>query len=107
MQVFTARNQVGGKVMFLHVSVILFIGGCLSHCMLGYIPPGTRGSPPRSRLPPPQRSMLGDMGNKRAIRILLECNLATFCHCVVQKKRFGAIEIVKVKQTLTQMSSVF
>ena len=44
--------------MFLHVSVILF-GGGLPQCMLGY--------------PLPEQCMLGDKGNKRAVRILLEC----------------------------------
>ena len=31
-------NEVRGKVMFLYLSVILFTGGCLPHCMLGYTP---------------------------------------------------------------------
>ena len=41
-----------GKVMFLHLSVILFTGGCLPKCMLGYtpLPPG--------RHPPGQTSPL-------------------------------------------------
>ena len=36
------------KVMFLHLSVILFTGGCLPQCMLGYtpLPPRTRGRHP-------------------------------------------------------------
>ena len=38
----------------------------LPHCMLGYTPS-------------PAQCMLGDMGNKRAVRILLECNLVTTC----------------------------
>ena len=33
-----------GKVMFLHLSVILFTGVCLPQCMLGYIP--RAGTPP-------------------------------------------------------------
>ena len=42
-----------GKVMFLHVCVILFTGGgVLPQCMLGYHPPGTRHHPPPSRPPP-------------------------------------------------------
>ena len=38
-----------GKVMFLHLSVILFTGGGLPHCMLGYTPPpqNQRQAPPR------------------------------------------------------------
>ena len=45
-----------GKVMFLHVSVILFTGGVLPHCMLGYQlpPPRTRQTPPRTRQTPPR-----------------------------------------------------
>ena len=149
------------KVMFLHVSVILFTGGVLPHCMLGYTPrpqagtpprpqagtspPDQRLVPPRSRhppwdqrqappqsrhpplgpkagtppeqtpplgtkgrhpppwtrgrypppradhpgsrhppagpeagTPPPVQCMLGDAGNKRAVRILLECNLVLY-----------------------------
>ena len=47
----TVRNEVG-KVMFLHLSVILSTGGeGLPQCMLGYHPPGTR-HPPQSRHPP-------------------------------------------------------
>ena len=88
------------KVVFLHLSVILFSGGvCLSAC-LGYTPPGSRhppreqipptpmsrhppeqtppsGSrhPPGADTPPPEQCMLGDTGNKRAVYILLECRL--------------------------------
>ena len=56
--VITGRNEVA-KVMFLHLSVILFTGGggfCLNTCWdttpLDQAPPGSR--PPRSR-PPPTR----------------------------------------------------
>ena len=91
------------KVMFLHVSVIMSTGvGGLPHCMLGYtssgpeagtphdqrqVPPRTRGryppgpeagTPPEQTplgAEPPSQCMLGDTGNKRAVRILLECNL--------------------------------
>ena len=61
-------------------------------CMMGQVtwytpwagtPPGRSsqtGTPPGSRHPPgadttPVQCMLGDTGNKRAVRILLECNL--------------------------------
>ena len=38
--VITGRNEVVAKVIFLHLSVILFTGGgVLSQCMLGYHPP--------------------------------------------------------------------
>ena len=59
--------------MFLHVSVILFTGGGLPQCMLGYIPreqTPLKQTPPRAD--PPEQCMLGDTGNKRAVRILLE-----------------------------------
>ena len=39
--------------MFLHLSVILFTGGGLPQCMLGYHPPPPRG--PGTPTPPPQR----------------------------------------------------
>ena len=52
-------------------------------------PPGTRGRhPPRSRHPPP-KCMLGDTGNKRVVRILLECILvicpSVYVFCQEQK----------------------
>ena len=76
-----------GKVMFLHVSVILFTGGiCLSACW-DTTTPGTRHPPPRTRHPPvdqappgtrhtpgadttPLRSACWEI---RAVCILLEC----------------------------------
>ena len=71
-----------GKVMFLHVSVILFTGGAEADTPLGADPPPPRSRPtpsqeqtPRTRHPPPQaQCMLGDTGNKRAVFILLEYN---------------------------------
>ena len=62
------------------------VGG-LPHCMLAYTPPlGPEAgipqseTPPREQTPPrtrhpPAHCMLGDTGNKWAVRILLECNL--------------------------------
>ena len=48
--IITGRNEVVAKVIFLHLSVILFTGGVLPQCMLGYQPPlsGSR-HPPRTR----------------------------------------------------------
>ena len=46
--IVTGRNEVVAKVIFLHLSVILFTGGCLPQCMLGYpeqTPPGARHTP--------------------------------------------------------------
>ena len=48
--VITVRNEVA-KVMFLHLSVILFTGGGLPQYMLRYHPPGP-GTPPRGADPP-------------------------------------------------------
>ena len=88
-----------GKVMFLQASVIVSTGGvCLSACW-DALPPGTgrhplprsgrhpvgSGNPPQEQTPwsrhplgagtPLAQSMLGDMVNARAVRILLECKL--------------------------------
>ena len=61
-------NAVWGKVIFSEVCVKNFVHRVgLPHCMLGY--------PVGSRPPPPEQCMLGDTGNKLAVRILLECNL--------------------------------
>ena len=53
---FTGRNEVVAKVIFLHLSVILFTGGegGLPQCMLGYHPPRSR--PPLGADPPSPRS---------------------------------------------------
>ena len=77
-----------GKVMFLHVSVILFTGGvCPIACWDTHtpIPPRTRGrhlppsgpgtTPLRDQRHPIAQCMLGDTGSKRAVHILLECIL--------------------------------
>ena len=99
--IITARKRSLRRLCF-HRCLSVHSGvGCLPHCMLGYIPPGPEAdtsspgpdtSPPpenrhlpradtqprgpdtpRSRHPP--KCMLGDTGNKRAVRILLECIL--------------------------------
>ena len=48
--IFTGRNEVVAKVIFLHLFVILFTGGCLPQCMLGYHPP--EQIPPWEQTPP-------------------------------------------------------
>ena len=124
-------NEVWGKVIFLHLFVILFTGGGevpdqvhprdqvhppeqtppgsrplrdQVHPLGADTPPGPgtppeqapplqdqvhpprpgtpsapgtppEQTPPPTRYTPPQQSMLGDMVNVRAVRILLECNL--------------------------------
>ena len=83
--------------MVLHVSVILFTGGSVSlHAGIHPCPPWSRGRhpPPRTSTPreqtppgsrhtprsrhPPAQCMLGDMGNKRTVRILLAFLLSMF-----------------------------
>ena len=76
--------------MFLHVSVILFTGGSAPlHAGIHprdqrQTPPGPEaGTPlppgPEAGTPPPLQCILGDTGNTRAVRILLECNLVIIC----------------------------
>ena len=88
-------KEVWGKVMFLHLCVILFTGGdwlpsmhhrshdqgvclwgvCLWEiclwgvCIQGDLHPGWADSPP----PPEIHGILQDTVNKRVVRILLEC----------------------------------
>ena len=52
----------------------------LPKCMLGYTPPGADTPPPETRHAPqtdtpPAQCMLENTVNKRAVRILLECDL--------------------------------
>ena len=56
-------KEVWGRVIFLHPSVILFMGEYLGRYS------------PRTRYTPRELCMLGDTGNKRAVRILRECIL--------------------------------
>ena len=93
----TSANEVWGKVIFLHLSVILFTGGSASvHSGIStqeQTPPPPGPGTPRSRRSPPLRAdpsmqcMLGDTVNKRAVCILLECNLVgsvfAFTQCLV------------------------
>ena len=61
------------KVIFLHLSVSHSVhGGGLPQCMLGYTPPTGADTPH-------VQYMLGDMGNKRAVCILLEYIPVTAC----------------------------
>ena len=45
----------------------------------GQVPPGQ--VPPRAGTHPSAQCLLGDTGNKRAVRILLECNLVIYLRC--------------------------
>ena len=86
------------KVMFLQVCVILFTGGGLPQCMLGY-PPPPGGRPPWEQAPPPGAdppradtppgSRLQHTVNERPVRILLECILVvTARKCSLRKLCF-------------------
>ena len=92
-------NEVWGKVIFLHLFVILFTGGvCLSACWditppssppgpgPTPPPPPPRSRPPRDQAPPqdqapdwsrppPGAEHAGKYGQRAGVRILLECNL--------------------------------
>ena len=70
-------NKVWGKVIFSVACVknsVYRNGGGLHQCMLGYPPTPLARRPPWQGRPPTQ-CMLGDTVNKRAVCILLECNL--------------------------------
>ena len=83
----SARNEVGARLCFHRHLSFCSQGGCLHQCMLGCHTPRSRHSPwkqtptrcrhtpPPEQTPPLLQSMLGDTVNKRAVRILLECNL--------------------------------
>ena len=107
--IITVCNEVA-KVMFLHLSVILFTGGCLPQCMLGYHPPGadtTPGSrPPRTRHPPrpgtPWTKHPPGTGRRlllRMVRILLECILV-FINIKIAD-RIGPSPILLIINTIT------
>ena len=75
-----------GKVIFSEACVENSVhrGGCLPNCMLGYPcppPPPTRGRHPPGADTPTTQCMLGDTGNKRAVRILLEFILVFIFKC--------------------------
>ena len=61
------------------LSVILFTGEVSASVHAGIHPTAGRHPPPGADIPPeqtpPAQCMLGDTGNKRAVRILLECIL--------------------------------
>ena len=73
-EIFTGRNEVVAKVMFLQVCVYpQGGGGCLPQCMLGcHTPLGWR-TPPEWRTP--LGSRLQHTVYERPVRILLECIL--------------------------------
>ena len=78
-------NEVCESYVFTPVCHSVHRGGGLPQCMLECTsPPNTRGRTPRDKRqtpsrpeadPPWNQCILGDTGNKRAVRILLECIL--------------------------------
>ena len=73
MSIFTGRNEVVAKVIFLHLCVILFTGGSAS--VHAGIPPPLEAHPPSGSTPtpPPPGSRLRHTANEQPVRILLEC----------------------------------
>ena len=93
----TSRNEVVAKVIFLHLSVILFTGGaCLRQPPFRkQTPPGSR-QPPQEQTPPPPRSdtppsrpppgsRLQHTVNEWPVRILLECIPVFQCNQIFHK----------------------
>ena len=80
MLVFTARKRsLGQGNIFSSVCQEYSVHrGGLPQCMLGYHPPGA-DTPPTRHPPGPSTPPLGDTVNKRAVCILLECNLVYLC----------------------------
>ena len=73
---FYRPQRSWGKVIFSEACVKNSVHrGDLPHCMLGYPTPRIKGRHPPEPDIPPGQCMWGDTGNKRAVRILLECNL--------------------------------
>ena len=87
--IFTGREVVA-KVIFLHLSVILFTGG-VSASVHAKIPPPREQTPPRADTPlgadtplaayTPPGSRLRHMVNERPVCILLECILVVIKFC--------------------------
>ena len=92
---FYRPQRSWGKVMFLHVSVILFTRGGSASVRAGIPPwqgrpPPLARRPPRQGRPPPAQCILGDTVNERAVCILLErnsCLLQIAWHAKYRKKQ--------------------
>ena len=94
-----------GKVMFLHVCVILFTGGG-SASVHAVIPTPWQGGPSGKETPrqgdapgkadPPVQCMLEDTVNKRVVCILLECNSCSYL--VAQLNKVGNIGILVLQR---------
>ena len=113
-------NEVWGKVIFLHLFVILFTEGGSSTVHVGIPPllprrpptketplprrPRCQGNPPGQGDPlarrPPQRRACWQIRLTRAVRILLECNLVIlecFWFIKVMKARFISGKSIRIK----------
>ena len=95
--VITVRKRSCGKVMFLHLSVILFtrVGGCNPTCITGHM-----GRHPLGRHPP-----CSCMVNERVVHILLECILVCtkglFTRCDRDYDLLSKRECIPVGSVLT------
>ena len=77
--------------------VILLTGGGSASVHDG-IPPGSR--PPSPEQSPPEQCMLGDVGNKRVVRILLECIFVFSCGYIFRGGIIsGIISVVRLSVT--------
>ena len=74
MEFLPPATKLGQGYVFTRVCYSVHRGVCPIACWDTH-PLGEEAGTPPSRHPPPAQCMLGDTGNKRAIRILLECNL--------------------------------
>ena len=90
--IITARNEVGARLYFHRRLWFYPRGGVPGQVHppgpgtppQDQVPPGTRYTPPDQVHPPPPGpgtppGLPGDTGNKRAVRILLECILVITC----------------------------
>ena len=62
--------------------------------MLGYTPRDHRQTTPLGADNPPPQCMLGDAGNKRVVRILLECILVTMSNNTLTTLRPTAEDLI-------------
>ena len=90
LTIITARNEVGARLYFHRRLWFCSQGGSTwTGTPRDQVHPLGPGAPPRTRYPPGTRytpleqCMLGDTGNKRAVRILLECILVYFVSSVL------------------------
>ena len=81
--------------MFLQLSVILFTGGGSASVHAGIPPFPLPSRHPTGAGTPPVQCMLGYMVNKRAVCILLECNLVSSDFIVSRKSVMADCELTR------------